>query len=276
MNEAPTLWTPNQEYSLDAEYPIASEAELASKWGEYTRVNSGGLDTYDEFLGVTRPPEVAPSLVVSVDLCEVLRMTHASLRTVEEPFGTPFKPEPYGNGTQSLRTPTDVLSVAQVLINHDLIRPVDKINYLTGFMQRWRKLGAYIVANTSTSEGCELGTVSFLQRFTPSSFDGILFPRNHDGTGTVTKGMALRSVVDKYTEPDQQVDIVHIDDAHHHLEALPSAFNNLPATTIATFQPLYADSLFGAHDGSMHGETPFEAFLKANEYITKLLVSRAS
>lgn len=276
MHETPILWTPNQEYSLAAEYPIASDQELAEKWGDYTRTDAENLDTYDSFLGVTRPPESTPSLIVSVDLCEVLRMTHASLRTVEEPFGTPFAPEPYGNGMQSMRSATDVVSVAQVLINHDLIRPVDEINYLAGFLQRWKRLGAYIVANTSTSEGCELGTVNFLQNFTPNSFDGILFPRNHDGTGKVTKGLALRSVVDRYIETDQTLDITHIDDAHHHLEALPKAFSDRPMTEIATFQPLYTGSLFPAHEGSTHGETPFETFVRADEYITSQLVSRAS
>ena len=276
MHETPTLWTPNQEYSLAAEYPVASEEELATAWGEYTRTPNENLDTYDAFLGVTRPPETTPELVVSVDLCEVLRMTHASLRTVEEPFGTPFKPEPYGNGTRSLRTAIDVISVAQVLINHDLVRPVEEINYLAGFLQRWRKLGAYVIANTSTSEGCELGTVSFLQRFTPGCFDGILFPRNHDGTGKITKGIALRSTIDRYTEPDQALNIVHIDDASHHLEALPKAFADRAATTIATFQPLYADSLFAPHEESSHGDTPYEAFHKADRHITGLALSRAS
>lgn len=274
MENSHNLWLPNREHSLDAEYPAITDDELAILWGDYARTSPEQLDTYDDFLGVTKPPEGMPSVVVSVDLCEVVRMTHASIRTVEEPFGTPFTPEPYGSGTHSLRTKRDVVSVAQVMINSGNIQPVPEIHHIARHLWLWRKMGAYIVANTSTSEGCEPGTVQYLAEHTPGGFDGILFPRNHDGTGTVTKGNALRAVIDRYIHPDQPLHVLHIDDTSHHLENMPKAFSDRDNTVVKTFQPLYES--VQPHPESVHGTTPLETFQLAHHTIIRALANGSS
>jgi hypothetical protein len=97
--------------------------------------------------------------------------------------------------------------------------------------------------------------------------DGILLPRNYDGSLPFTKGHAAANVV-TYLSPDcTNVPALHIDDSPHHNIAFREQMHRLTVGDhIATFQPEYPSHL-PADTGSTLTRTPLEAFHAANRFL---------
>jgi hypothetical protein len=123
----------------------------------------------------------------------------------------------------------------------------------------------YVIANTSTLPGCELGTIQdFSTTYNLSDcFDGLLLPRNHDGRGTVTKATALKSASHDLGLDFAAIPFLHIDDSLHHIDGFVGEHAKHPA--MALFIPEHADNT--AQRTDMHCETTSEALQKATQFL---------
>lgn len=261
------LWVPGQGYRLSAEHPVPPTEELQAHWQAYLRGSDDIVVPAPGVYGVVRALQAGerPRAYASVDLCEVVRTTSLSMRKVEEP-------EPrdvscihcYGHG---LSVANDI-AVVQVLMSKDLIAPTKDVDAVASQLRHWRALGVYVVANTSTLPGCELGTIRFLRRYMPGAFDGLLLPRNHEGTAALTKGVAARQLLQAFGEDvaEHRVAAVHIDDVPHHNIAFRKEMRTLPRVEAATFQPQYPTH-FPPDDGAILAATPLEAFARAHDFL---------
>ena len=151
---------------------------------------------------------------------------------------------------------------------NSLIEPVDGIDEMRTMLQQWRKKGVYTVANTSTLPGCEEGTIDFFKTYLPDAIDGILLPRNYDGTLAFTKGHAIANVIG-LLRPSESADIVavHIDDSPHHNIAVREQIGRLGNARVVTFQPEYTSHL-PIDEGSIATRTPLDAFRAADRFLS--------
>lgn len=265
------LWLPGRDMDLSHEYPTPSQAELNELWRAYAP--DAKLVEAPGVLGTIRDPEAAPEVVVSVDVCEVLRQSHEAYRSVEDVSGEPIKSNifiygDYGDRKLSISSYSDVTNVLRVLMNNNLVMPVEDIDKIATIMQNWRNLGAYVVANTSTLPGCEPGTIDFFNTYLPDCFDGLLLPRNHDGSLPLTKGVAIKNLIGKFREDLGQVPklAMHIDDAPHHQHGFIREHEDQSDYTVATFAPYY--KLDVEHPATTTiGATPYETFRIADQFI---------
>jgi hypothetical protein len=266
------IWVPG--FHLDADYPTPHDEQMRELWTEHMGVNEA-VSTNKVF-GVFTPPAMSVKAVASVDLCEVIRETQMSLfdatgvtgnHNSNYSCGTWYDPERVGESKER----SIVVSVARVLIDKGLVKPVDEIEKITDILAGWRKAGIWVIANTSTLPGCEPGTIKHtLAKSTSSQFDGIVFPRNHDGNGTVTKATALKTIIDEAgVSPD--VPIIHIDDAYYHhasFRAEKSSFNG----QMFLLAPAY-DGKKVAHV-DFEFSSPLETFVGANALFNYLGVTK--
>lgn len=261
------LWLPGRGMDLSHEYPTPSQAELTEHWQSYAP--DAQLVEAPGVFGVIQVPETLPEVVVSVDVCEVLRQSHASLRKVEDVTDSPIKDNIF-NYRQSLysKDDRDVVSIIRVLMNNNLVMPVEDIDKIAALMQDWRSQGAYIVANTSTLPGCEPATIDFFNTYLPDCFNGLLLPRNHDGTQPLTKGVAIKNLIEKFRADFGSVPklAMHIDDAPHHQHGFIREHESETDYQVATFAPYYKLDVEHPATTSI-GETPYETFRIAHQFI---------
>ena len=231
-------------------------------------VYSGGTEKIIEasgVYGVVQIPEKIPTMYASIDLCEVLRQTRATLRTVEEVSpGVVDRKLGYAEG---LSVCNDVVPVVQTLMANGLVPPVDDLDKIVPIMQGWKRSGVYIFANTSTLPGCEIPTIDFLEEYLPGIFSGILLPRNHDGTLPATKGTVARDLLEYLGAAGGSIPAtaIHIDDLSHHTEDFRRHVGGLPNVRVETFQPVYP--YFSADPGSVISQTPLQAFEQADRFL---------
>ncbi len=212
-------------------------------------------------------PHSRPTAYASVDLCEVVRQTSYTLRTVEGEVVDPIECiHHYAEGMQGV-TPDDITPVVQTLMANGHIPPVEGIGRIREIMHGWKAAGVYIVANTSTLPGCEIGTIRFFEQHLPGVFDGILLPRNHDGSHPVTKGVAARNMLEFFNEGSgEPTAVIHIDDLAHHNAGFRAAVGGLAGIEVQTFQPMYP-SHFEHDPHSNLADNPQHAFEIANVYL---------
>lgn len=262
-------------------YPTADEHELTETWRTYC---GGPEDIYQHtklVLGTLGRVSVTPSVFVSVDLCEVVRGTHLGIRGFEELPGTNPHKEPYGYDMRTIelvdgkdeherrqRQIQHILDMGRTLINADLIEPDPYVSGIAALLRNWRKMGAYVFANTATGEGCEAGTVRFLGKHLPGAFDGIVFSRNYDSSQPVKKGTVAREVVDMVSSGPASV--IHIDDSEKHLSAFAGSFGVRPDTAISTYQVRYAGVT--EHAESLGSLSPVGTFAMVDRQIRDELV----
>lgn len=271
-NKRVDLWLPGRDMDLSHEYPTPDQEELAALWQRYS--SDSMLVEAPGVYGVIREPDTLPDVVVSVDVCEVLRQSHVSYRSVEDVSGRPIESNifTYGDESLSISSGLDITNVLRVLMNNNLVSPVENIGRIAAVMQTWRNNNVYVVANTSTLPGCEPGTIEFFNEYLSGCFDGILLPRNHDGTQPLTKGIALKNLVDKFREDFGATPqlVIHIDDAPHHQHGVINEHSDQMDYTVATFAPYY--KLDVEHpESTLIGETPYETFRIAHSFIRKQL-----
>ncbi len=256
------LWYPGQDFDLREEYPTITEVGLVEAWQEYTGCSQ--VELIPGVLGALKAPQEAPTSFASIDLCEVVRHTHRGLRQVENvSAGTIDDIHAYCHGL-SIHNNADITTVAQVLIQADLIEPVDDIDHIASTLQAWRERGVFVFANTSTLEGCEQGTIDFLAKYLPDGFDGIAFPRNHDSTLPLTKGVVAANIIGKLSASGLVV-AIHIDDKPAHNTAFLAALQ-AGGHHVGTFQPEYPSS-HAADPSSIIADTPLNTFIAAGRFL---------
>lgn len=272
------LWIPGQNYSLEAEYPTPTQQELCDLWQDYTGADAV-VPTPNGIYGAMQPPEAPPTSYVSVDACEVVRATNLGIigaqRSADHMLQNPIRSiHCYGEGCTYEESYADIQTLAQVLIDGDFIEPIEGIDQMRDMMQRWRSMGAYIVANTSTLPGCEPGTIRFFDRYLPGAFDAILLPRNHNSErhlatkGDVAAALALTTEQAGFgdkapsTRLEREVTAIHIDDKPCHNVAFREAMSAIGAS-VCTLQPMYP-SHHEADQMSIRTATPLEAFRVAD------------
>lgn len=270
------LWVPNNQHDYDVfiaeHYPAPSLERLCLAWKEY--------DPYAEMVqapgvyGIVREPSFNESFtcIASIDLCEVIRETDDALYRMRGDtiwkHGVPDKPSYSGE-----RFPDHVIGpLVTVLMNAGEVQPVEGIDKIALILQDWRDNGVYVVANTSTLPGCELATISFFRKYLPSSFDGILLPRNHDGTAAKTKGWVLCQLIEKINPGIRAV--FHIDDVTHHIVGVHNELDWHPQFT--TFTPGYHHNENVVHGTRVWDEVqpqlnPLRVFLKADQLVQQLI-----
>lgn len=240
------LWIPGQ--TLDALYPPATQPQLQEAFGVMT--GSQATDVHPDVLGTIRIPGVEEEIkgVISVDLCEVVRETARALSTTA---GNDYRGREYMEGLwevpehvaeelehdpEAIQMYVDntIRSIVQVMANGDFIQPVNGIGRIGEMMKSWKNDDSmYIIANTSMAPGCELATLRMLDRYMPDVFDGVLFPRNHDGSGKIKKADALSFAIDKLRTYDKNpIAILNVDDTSRHnlhaTERIPGVMNFMP------------------------------------------------
>jgi len=210
------------EYTVHETMEVTSEIshdELALAWESHHRSPYGTL-AINGVLGVVAYPDREITGFVSVDLCEVVRETGAACRE-QLGYKGPFeRTNEYAFGT--LTTDAMIDSAVRSVANSELGVPVaEDIDETAKLLHRLRKGGAFVVANTSIVSGCEIATIDerLMATHLRGCFDGILFPRNHDGRGTMTKVGALALVVQQLGLDMREQHIAHIDDTSHHIKA---------------------------------------------------------
>ena len=264
------IWVANAGHELNLEYPLPSTEELVTAWESYLEA-SQNVVAAPEVFGVVRLPSQRPTAYASIDLCEILRQTGIAVRAVEDQQ-LATQPPAYYAASVSVH---DVTPISQVLINNNLVPPIDTIEAIAEIVQRWSGDGVYLLVNTSTHPGCELATIRFLKQYMPRTFDGILFPRNHDGSSPLTKGVAARNVLLALEAGERSATTaIHIDDTTHHDIGFRQAMQALPNVHVATFQPVYPWGNPG-DAGSVQTTTPLEAFEQADAFLRQQLTRAA-
>lgn len=234
VSERSALWLPDIDRESEFRTPTAAELELA--WASL----HGGDDFLalpDSIYGACTKPDQRPTAYAVLDLCEVLRETalglvHLRSGTIDDihvdEHGSTLD---YGSAFNGwFENPQAQRSMhIQELMNHDQIAPVKFSESIATMIRDWKKRGIYIVADTSTLPGCELATVAFLADYYPGCFDGILFPRNHDGMGDTTKAeafLATQEAIATVFGEEQSQPVVLIDDAEHHAVAFSEGLSH--------------------------------------------------
>ncbi|RYX78988.1 hypothetical protein EON76_04735 [bacterium] len=233
------IWVPGQ--LLDHEYPTATPDELAVRLGTMVCAKTVGMDA---ILGAVRVPEPHEQIegIASIDLCEVVRGTVKSMAVAfgREYVGNDYLIGIWGDSHETVDNDvkqSTICSLAHVLMNNGHVPAVENIDAITTLLRRWRnEENVFCIANTSTLPGNELATLEFMDGFMPDCFDGIAFPRNHNGRGLTTKAAAVSEVNAILNTHDQQPHYaVHIDDVEHHVATM-ATHPPLPVTKV--FVPL--------------------------------------
>ena len=269
MNMRQQLWVPGRGIELHDEYPVPSSEALQAKWQTYLGEGAKIIEAPGVY-GAVRVPDTPPRVYASIDVCEVLRETHRSMRKIEEQEPKPIPDfHAYADGL-SFDNAIDRTTVLQVMMSNALVEPVAGIEEIAGVVREWRKQGVYTLANTSTLPGCENGTIEFFDTYLSDCFDGILLPRNYDGSLPLTKGVAGKNVVELFSSGEQIV-AIHIDDARHHNVSFREEMGMLPDSIVATFLPEYPTH-YPVDEGSIITPTPLAAFESADKFLAPYLV----
>lgn len=250
---------------------VPEPEELATAWGEIYDDSSTVLPLQDVY-GVMRDnPGEKHWAVASIDLCEVTRETAETFMKLGG-FTIAHAGETYGYGKPFglEEDPESVTRIVQAIMSRDQVTPVPGIEDIQSILSEARQSGIYIIANTSTLPACEIPTLRWLKRYLPDCFDGIVLPRNHDGTGPVTKGTAKEAVVgvlNSRVDTAKVTHTLHIDDAPHHIRAVRDTSKKLGMLGHADFTPKYIWNT--NHTDMNHQDTPHESFIAANDVINK-------
>ena len=260
----PEIWYPGGPDLAD-DYPDATTAQLVEMWSDY----SHGAEVWplQGVYGVYSVPSGPVKAIASIDVCEVLRDT--SIAFMQATGLEPHRTHDYTSNTWIVgrtriyerQVVTDTL---RLLMSQGLVSPVENSTSIGSILRSWRQQGIYVAANTSTLPGCESGTIKHtLGRDYPDCFDAIVFPRNYDGKGAVTKATALDQLAIEAGLPAQEVPIIHIDDAAHHIRSFLDMKHLFADVTL--YVPEH-DGNRGQLDPGLYYNSPLDAFLAANKH----------
>lgn len=267
-----SIWIPGQR--LDHLYPEVTQQDLQD---EFSEILDAPTMPVGDVLGTLRTPGEHEMIhgVASIDLCDILRETAASM--VRTAGNLDYKSNAYVDGFwEDFESQDDdykssvVQSTVQVLMDSRGVTPTDGHEEMAAIMRNWRSNGIFVVANTSTLPGCELSTLHFLNEYYGQCIDGIVFPRNHDGRGKITKSHALKMAIAEISKgrPEPQF-AFHIDDTTHHAEAM---IHTPPHHNTHLFMPRFeSNKHLEGHEKIVHADTPVEVFGHADDYVREQL-----
>lgn len=187
-------------------------------------------------LGVVAARPGVTGRILSIDMCEIVRMTHRAFAATLGYDASFIGQTVWSYGGYGIDG-TGQLKLSSLLINEHMVQPVPEIAKIRRLLRIARRK-MLIVANTSTAVGTERATIEFLHDYLPGCFDGILFARNYDGTGPATKGHALMHLLQTLHVPVESARVAHIDDAPHHNEHVLRVLSEQRAAVRATM-PLF-------------------------------------
>lgn len=263
------LWVPGK--TLDHLYPAATPEQLRT---EFSDIMGGDAISVDSVLGVVRAPRKDEQVygVASIDLCEILRETAISL--MRTAGNTDYHGNAYADGFwedfqyQDIEYQNSVIdSTVRVLMEAEGVTPTFGYKYIGAMLRTWREHGVYVIANTSTIEGCEIPTLRFLDKYYGDCIDGIVFPRNHNGLGKTTKAFALERAIETMTNhmDKDPYFALHIDDTSHHVETMAVGVTH---RTMHHFMPRFETNVhLEGREKITHADSPVEVFGAANEYV---------
>lgn len=268
QKNTPALWVPGRDHDLSEEYPTPIAEELARLWRGYNPfaevVDAPGV------YGVMTVPDHPPRAYVSVDVCEVLRETHLTLRSIVNPYENyQGDMHPYGVGTIFHESYADKQSVFQVMMSRGLVPPVDGIEKIAAIIQSVHEMGVYVFANTSTLPGCEPGTIEFFKKHVPNGLSGVAFPRNWYGGNRLNKGHVVKNVVERFPGENGKAFIIKIDDTPYHTKDVRLIAGEIEGSEVVTTIPDYP-SPYESDEDSIVVPTPLDAF----KLMQELLVAR--
>jgi hypothetical protein len=245
----------------DQEYISLTNEELLNEWQNLYDVEARPMEG---ILGVVEYHDQRPDAVLSVDLCDVLRDTCRDYRRAAGLSDIRTHDYQYGVEANGLDICT---AVVQRLMNRGEVAAVEEVADIANILRAIRAAGALVIANTSTLIGCESATIDerFMATHLRGCFDGIVFPRNHDGTGPISKAIAAAMVMEQEGIDTETTPVVHIDDAPHHVRSFRDYFTSNPR--LALFMP--------PHEGNQHEidlqqylvQNALEAFKAASRHI---------
>ena len=214
------FWTYDSE--VEPHFLIPTASELREAWDKHHGVKKY-IELDESMYGICEVPQSQPRAILSLDLCEVVRSTGTSVTRIYEHDDTRYLEDYgayYGDAVLGEFAQQKRELLLPQLMHYDLVQPVRYSDAITAFLRRWREAGVFIVANTSTLPGCEISSIRFLANNYPTTTQGILLPRNHDGNGMVTKAAILQHVTQKITNATgfeiSSLPIFAIEDAQHH------------------------------------------------------------
>ena len=257
---ATELWVPGNQLLDD--YPVMQENELVTSWENYLGAPAVGISAV---LGAVAAGLEGRQRIASIDLCEVVRETHVDAAgLIGKRRGDIAN---FGSYAQTLgMTNGEECAVIRVLMNELGTQPIDGIETIADTIRRWRKHDILTVANTSTLPGCEQVTIDFLKTHLEDCFDGIVFPRNHDGAGTTTKASALEALLEETGNAETVERLVHIDDAPYHHSMMIEHMGRLASRSFMGIIPYYAgNENWPAEAHSVI--SPLAAFMKADCFL---------
>lgn len=213
-------------FGLDhpATHAITTADQLIDEWQyEYDNVS---MRPVPGLFGVMRHIHGSdhPDTLLSVDVDDVLRDSNATFLALGDYSTEEHAGEDYVTcfgGPFDIGYDFDIVGPAiRGLVLMEKIPPVRKISRIAQHLQYLREHGVYVVASTSTVPGTERATIQFLKKYLPESFDGIVFPGNHDNKGPITKGTVKKMVRQELHQLAGETTIRStsmVDDAPHHI-----------------------------------------------------------
>jgi hypothetical protein len=223
----------------ERDYHIPIDQELIVAWCRYdaSQNRPRTVIPIDGIRGlVTVRPDVK-NRILSVDLCEIIRKTHESCARAQG-YGASYMGRTVWDYEGYGLTGSESDGLARVVINRSIVEPIAEIAEIRSILQAAHK-HMTIVANTSTALGTEIATIKFLHEHLPGCFDGILFPRNFSGDSKITKGHALKRLIETLDMPVDIIRVAHIDDAPHHNQAILEVLREYGVPTVQSTMPLF-------------------------------------
>lgn len=268
------IWVPGQLLPYEA----YEESHLLEDWTSLYAPDRTGrvVPLSPQILGVLTVPETTPTRLASIDLCEVLRDTHLASAFAVGKDRSHISDGIWNYGDTLGLDRTITPELVKAVMNADLVKPVAQIAEIREILLDWKQQDVYVIANTSTLPNCERATIqNLLARELSGCFDGIVLPRNYEGTSSITKGSALRAVQNTLAQhggPQKFEKALHIDDAPHHLEHVGAVIGSI-ATSGALIMPRYeAGELATRLDHAVNSDvlvatSPLDAFTQAHDFL---------
>lgn len=263
---------------LDPEaFPAIKPGELVALWDQHYGRGPYGAVEVEGVLGVFEQRFTPIEHLLSVDVCEVLRLTHEGVIRAMGGDRSHLARDAWYYRAPGL-TNADIPPVVTVLINERLIEPVDDAELIAAYLQTMRRdhPGLAIVLNTSSLPGTEKASVEFLAEHYPDCFDGILFPRGGlPGDSPISKAKALSLLLETVNGGQSCERVIHIDDAPHHTRAILGDMGHLARDGICIV-PTYEHGA-NAHKepiedipaGALTVSSPLEAIKLAQIYMSR-------
>ena len=208
--------------------------EMATYWSDYTSEQALFFDqTEGNLEGVYTECKSGTLGVAMIDMCELLRLTSDAVQEIYEgkpvPEDTDYRGKYFKNTEhdpdatddpeeKTIRRELEMAAIIEA-IQSGKAGPVESINKIAQRLYALRNSGYYVVLATSGLRENDKSTLEFVAKYLPDCFDAALFPRNHDGKGTLSKADALNILAEKIDLNLLETPVAVVDDMEHQIRA---------------------------------------------------------